>query len=56
MGVSIMRDETLKRRDLNVSHTLGCPGKTYSKPSSGHEHARGLGVRLERVYLFIINR
>jgi hypothetical protein len=28
MGVGVMKDETLKRRDLNVSHTLGC--KTYS--------------------------
>ena len=37
MGVGIMRDETLKRRDLNVSHTLGYmdarrPGQTRKKP------------------------
>ena len=31
-----MRDETLKRRDLNSSYTLGSVGKTYSKTSSGH--------------------
>jgi hypothetical protein len=39
MGVGIMRDETLKRRDLNASHTLGCVGRNNSKPSirsSGH--------------------
>ena len=36
MGVGIMRDETLKRRDLNASHTLGCVGKTYRKTSGGH--------------------
>jgi hypothetical protein len=31
-----MRDETLKRRDLNVSYTLGFTGKRYSKSSGGH--------------------
>jgi hypothetical protein len=36
MGVGVMRDQTLKRRDLNASHTLGCVGKTYSKHGSGH--------------------
>jgi hypothetical protein len=40
MGVGIMRDETLKRRDLNVSHTLG---KTYSNLSSGHTGLRSPG-------------
>ena len=35
MGVGLMRDQTLKRRDLNTSHTLGCVGKTYSKHGSG---------------------
>jgi len=35
-----MRDETLKRRDLNVSYTLGCGGKTYSRTSSGHTGRR----------------
>jgi hypothetical protein len=27
MGVGIMRDETVKRRDLNDSHTLGSTGR-----------------------------
>ena len=39
MGVGIMRDKTLKRRDLNVSHTLGRTGGNNSKScigSSGH--------------------
>jgi hypothetical protein len=34
VGIIVMRDQTLKRRDLDSSHTLGC--KTYSTPSSGH--------------------
>ena len=33
MGVDVMRDQTLKRRDLNSSPTLGCVGKTDSKPN-----------------------
>jgi hypothetical protein len=33
MGVGVMRDETLKRRDPNVSDTLGCEGRKNSKPS-----------------------
>ena len=39
MGVGIMRDYKLKRRDLNSSHTLGCSGRNDSKTcigSSGH--------------------
>ena len=35
MGVGIMRDYTLKRRDLNSSHTLGCAGRNNSKSSIG---------------------
>ena len=35
MGVGIMRDYTLKRRDLNVSHTLGYVGRNKSKHSIG---------------------
>jgi hypothetical protein len=35
MGVGIMRDLTLKRRDLNTSHTLGCTGSKNSKHTSG---------------------
>ncbi len=31
----IMRDETIKRRDLNVSLTLGYEGRKYNKSSSG---------------------
>jgi hypothetical protein len=39
MGVGIMRDETLKRRNLNSSYTLGCEGGNDSKPSIGsHGH------------------
>jgi hypothetical protein len=42
MGVGIMRDQTLKRRDLNSSHTLGCAGRNNIKPSSGSSgHAGG---------------
>ncbi len=34
-----MRDESLKRRDLNVSHTLGCTGRKNTNPSIGsHGH------------------
>jgi hypothetical protein len=39
MGVGVMRDKTLKRRDLNVSHTLGSTRIKNSNPndgSSGH--------------------
>ena len=36
MGVGVMRDCTLKRRDLNTSYTLGSgdtrPGQTRKKP------------------------
>jgi hypothetical protein len=35
MDVSITRDYTLKRRDLNPSDTLGYTGINNSKPSSG---------------------
>jgi hypothetical protein len=28
MGVGVIRDQTLKRRDPNVSHALGCVGKS----------------------------
>jgi hypothetical protein len=35
MGVGIMRDYTIKRRNLNVSHTLGCVSRNNSKPSIG---------------------
>jgi hypothetical protein len=48
MGVGIIRDETLKRRDLNTSDTLGCGGKTYSKPSSGHTGGRRPGQTLQK--------
>ncbi len=42
MGVGIMRDLTLKRRDLNTSHTLCCAGRTNSKTSRGSSgHAGG---------------
>ena len=38
LGVDVMRDKTLKRRDLNVSHTLGSEDKTDSKTNpSGHD-------------------
>ncbi len=30
-----IRDYTLKRRDLNVSHTFGCTGRNNSKSSIG---------------------
>jgi hypothetical protein len=43
MGVVIIRDETLNRRDLNSSDTLGCTGKTYSKFSGGHTGDRRPG-------------
>ena len=33
MGVDVMRDQTLKRKDLNTSYTLGWSGKTDSKYS-----------------------
>jgi hypothetical protein len=39
MGVGIMKDSTLKRRDLNSSPTLGSVGRNNSKTrtgSSGH--------------------
>jgi len=39
MGFGIMRDETLKRRDLNSSYPLGSTGRNNSKScigSSGH--------------------
>ena len=35
MGVGIMRDYILKRRDPNASHTLGDAGRNNSNPSSG---------------------
>ena len=35
MGVGIMRDLMVKRRDLNSSHTLGCVGRNKSKTSNG---------------------
>jgi hypothetical protein len=35
MGVGIMRYSTIKRRDLNVSYTLGCAGRNNSKTSIG---------------------
>jgi hypothetical protein len=35
MGVGIMIDKTLKRRDLNTSHTMGCVGRNNSKSSNG---------------------
>ncbi len=35
VGVGIMRDETLKQRDLNDSDTLGCEGRNNSKSSIG---------------------
>ena len=35
MGVGIMRELTLKRRDLNSSCTLGCAGRNNSNPSIG---------------------
>ncbi len=51
MGVSVMRDSILKRRDLNSSYTLGCVGKKNSKTSdgsSGHagDKRSGLGFFL----------
>ena len=30
MGVGVMRDQTLKLRELNASHTLGCVGRIYN--------------------------
>jgi hypothetical protein len=42
MGVGLMRDYTLKRRDLNTSHTLGYTGRKNSTPSIGsHGHTGG---------------
>ena len=35
MGVGVMRDSSLKRRDLHASHTLGCAGRKNSKPNIG---------------------
>ncbi len=34
MGVGIMRDQTLKRRDLNTTFILGCEGKKESLTQS----------------------
>jgi hypothetical protein len=48
MGVGIMKDETLKRRDLNDSHTLGSAGRTYNKPRSGHTGGRRPGQTLKK--------
>ena len=40
--IQTQRDQTLKRRDLNASHTLGCAGKTDRKPNpSGHDAEGG---------------
>ena len=40
MGVGIIRDYTIKRRDLNTSDTLGSVGRHNSKPSIGsHGHS-----------------
>jgi hypothetical protein len=47
-GVGIMRDQTLKRRDLNASHTLGYADRKNSKSSigsSGPPEARVLVTR-----------
>ena len=41
MGVGIMRDSTLKRRHLIVSHTLGCAGRNNSNPSIGSDGHAG---------------
>ncbi len=42
MGVGIMRDHTLKRRDLKVSYPLGWTGRNNSKSSNGSSgHTRG---------------
>jgi hypothetical protein len=35
IGVGITRDYTLKRRDLNSSHTLGYVGRNNINPSTG---------------------
>ena len=35
MGVGKIRGLTLKRRDLNVSHTRGCAGRNNKKSSFG---------------------
>ena len=46
MGVGVTRDQTLKRRHLNASHTLGCVGKTDGIPNpSGHDTEGRLGSR-----------
>ncbi len=37
------RRNTKTGRDLDSSNTLGCTGKTYSKPSSGHGGVRRPG-------------
>ena len=38
MGVDVMRDQILKRRDLNTSRTLGCTGTTDGNPNpNGHD-------------------
>ena len=36
-----MRVRTLKRRDLNVSYTLGCSGKTDSKSNPSCHYTEG---------------
>ena len=41
MGVDVMRDQTLKPRDLNVSHTLDCVGKTDSNPNPSGNDTEG---------------
>jgi hypothetical protein len=55
MGVGIMRDETLKRRDLNSSHTLGCVGRNNSERGSGFS-GHGGNVRSVVVYYESIKR
>jgi hypothetical protein len=47
MGVGVMRDETIKGRDLNSSHTLGCVVKHTVSVVVVTQEAGGL-VRLAR--------
>ena len=58
-GVGIMRDQTLKRRDLNASHTLGYADRKNSKSSigsSGPPEARVLVTRKKPKDLSVCDR
>jgi hypothetical protein len=53
MGVGVMRDKSLKRRNLNVWHTLGDAGRKNSKTNIG---IHGLGNPIDKNLLSTINK